>query len=98
MNTFDIDANERQKGYGSILLQKVFAVLQDEQYRKLRWHVYPIFLRNHESLEAMFPKLIDFYKQHGAQLDEPEDDKIMMYYLFHKNRLCRPWNVIPSRL
>lgn len=72
----------RKKSYGSILLQFGIDTFTKWGCDKIKLEAQPFNLKDGESADVMLPKLIAFYKRHGAQLiAQNEFAADMMFYL-----------------
>lgn len=68
-----IDQNERRNGYGKILLAYTTKSLFENGCTSLAGVPAPFDLKKEETKAEMEPKLINFYKQFGAQLTTEDD-------------------------
>lgn len=72
---------ERGNSYGSKLLNFALEKLTTLQCSAIYWQAYPFDLFADQTSEGMLPKLIAFYKRHGAQvLSQTGTSAQMAYY------------------
>jgi len=79
-----INSGERQKSYGSILLKAVLHDASNQLCNYIKWEAAPFDLRTDESKEEIFPKLVNFYTQHGAIPDAKSTYSNGMMYRFNE--------------
>ncbi len=76
-----VQPEERKQSYGSSLLKFALQKLTDLKCIGIYWQAYPFDLRADQTSQNMLPKLIAFYKRHGAQvLSQNETSAQMAYY------------------
>ena len=76
-----VNRDERKHSYGSKLLKFALTKLTNLQCIGIYWQAYPFDLLADQTSENMLPKLIAFYKRHGAQvLSQNSSSAQMAYY------------------
>lgn len=76
---------ERNHSYGSMLLKFALEKLTQLHCNSIYWQAYPFDLCTNQTPEAMLPKLIAFYKRHGAQVLSQTASSAQMVYYPHIN-------------
>jgi|ERR1700733_124113 len=95
LDVLEIKQEEREKSYGSFLLRAALHDVENaESCIHMKWSVVPLNLRDGEQEQEMLPRLIDFYKKHGAIVYRPNN----MIHLFQRDEQKPKENFIISRL
>lgn len=75
-----VQRDERKHSYGSRLLKFALSKLTDLHSTGIYWQAYPFDLLDNQTSEGMLPKLIAFYKRHGAQVLSQNNSSAQMAY------------------